>query len=104
MIEIKTDTCSLASVVVTENPKLSRILKVKRKLSIHPLIQTSQRVHIGTQKVELEPGPGSTVDKERMGDRGRITINTGEKLLLTSDDPRRGGRIGDSDSREEGIN
>ena len=29
MIEVKIDTCSLASEVVTENPKLSRILRIK---------------------------------------------------------------------------
>ena len=31
MVEVKIDTCSMASVVVTENPKISRILRIKRK-------------------------------------------------------------------------
>ena len=67
MIEIKIDTCSMASVVVTENPKLSRILRIKRKLRIQPLIQTNQRFQKCTQIVRQGPRTGSTIDKETMG-------------------------------------
>ena len=104
MIKVKIDTCSLASVVVTKNPKLSRIIRIKRKVRTQPLTQTSQRFHKCMQRVRQEHGPGSTVDKERMGEISKEAFRSGPKFILASDDPRRGGRVGDSDKREEGVN
>ena len=94
MVEVKIDTCSMASVVVTENPKISRILRIKRKLRIQPLFQ-------GNKKIGQGFGTGHKVDEERMGDRSKEVGKSGKKLLLASDDPRRGGRIGYSDKYEE---
>ena len=37
IVEVKLDMCSIVSVVMTEKPRISRILRIKRKLRIHSL-------------------------------------------------------------------
>ena len=64
MVEIKIDTCSMASVVMTEKPRISRILRIKRKLRIQSLFQDNRKIGQG-----FETGP--MVDKERLGARNR---------------------------------
>ena len=60
IVEVKLDMCSMVSVVMTEKPRISRILRIKRKLTIQPLFLESRKT-----------GTGSMVDKERLGTRNR---------------------------------
>ena len=87
MVELKLDTCSMASVVMTEKPRISRILRIKRKLRIHSLFQDNS-------------GQGS-IDKERLEARDKERGKPGKDRSLASDDPRRGGKIRYSYKYEE---
>ena len=44
MIPTEIDTCSLVSIVMSDDPKLNRTLRIKRKLNTYPLIQDYQRM------------------------------------------------------------
>ena len=44
IIPTQVDTCSLVSIVESNDPKFNRILKIRRKLNTHPLSRESQRM------------------------------------------------------------
>ena len=106
MINVEIDTCSLASIVISDDPKLSRIIRIKRKLRAQPLTQSSQRFRECKQRVRVreEPGPGTTEEKARMEEISKEAFRSGPNIVLTSDDPRRGGRFGGSDKCEAKVN
>ena len=70
MISTEIDTCSLASIVMSDDPKLNRMLRIKRKLNTYPLIQEDQRMK-GFHENELivdireEPKPLTIEDDSR---------------------------------------
>ena len=85
---------------MSDNPELSRRLEIKRKLETRPLVQEYQRnqgshgyKHEGDVRRELTPHPSED----------GIEISSDPSIILASDDPRRGGRLGCSDKTEQNI-
>ena len=97
VIPTEVDTCSLVSIIISDNPKLSRKLKIKRKLDTQPLAQDCQMSkgshgykHESDVRRGLAPHPSED----------GIEISSDPSIVLTSDDRRRGGRLGRSDETE----
>ena len=79
MITVEIDTCSLASIIISEDPKLSRIIRIKRKLSAQPLTQNSQRFRECKQRVRIREEPGLCTTKEK----ARKEDMSNEALLIS---------------------
>ena len=92
-IAVEIDTCSLTSIVISEDSKLNRVIRIKRKLSAQVLNQNSQKIHEYKQKARIRT--------ER--DMSKEAIRSEPDAELTSDDPRKGGRLRSSDKYEAQI-
>ena len=77
MIAVEIDTCSLTSIIISEDPKLDRVIRIKKKLSAQIL---NQKIHEYKQKTRIRT--------ERDVSREETRSDT----ELTSDDPRKGGK------------
>ena len=98
IVPIEVDLCSSVSVLISDNPELSKRLEIKRKLEARPLVQKHQR-NLGSHGHKPEgvarKGPSSHPNEDRTG------TSSDPSITLTSDDPRRGGRHGCSDKMEQ---
>ena len=74
-------------------------------MSAQPLNQNSQRLREYKQRgrIREEPGPRGTREKERQKDMSKEAFRSDPDAELTSDDPRRGGRLESSDKCEAQI-
>ena len=109
MIPTEVDTCSLVSIVMSDDPKLNRMLRIRRKLNTCPLIQQNQRMEdVHENKlivgIRAKPEPHTIEDGARKDRTSNVSMSPDPNIVFASDDPRRGGRFGCSDKREPKVN
>ena len=100
IIPAQIDTCSLVSIVESNVPECNRVLKIGRKLGMHPLHWRNRWREESTKNNQAiidifrsEPHtPANSLRRDR-----RTTTETSEGpglgIVCMSDDPRRGARI-----------
>ena len=111
MISTEIDTCSLVSIVMSNDPRLNRMLRIRRKLNTCPLIQQNQRmedVHENKLVVGIRAKPEPhTIEDDSRKDKttaNDASMNPDPSIVHTSDDPRRGGKLRCSDEKGTKIN
>ena len=100
IVPTEVDLCSSVSVLMSDNPELSRRLEIKRKLETRPLVQKHQR-NLGFHGYKPE-GVARNESTSHPSEDG-IGMSSDPSIILASDDPRRGGRRGCSDKMEQNI-
>ena len=94
------------SIVESSDLRLNRILKIKRQLNVHSIDWENRRMegsHANKPASDNKTRSKCFTSEDKSGKDERSTDDASESpeqsIVYTSDDPRRGGRLGHSDNK-----
>ena len=104
MISTEIDTCSLVSIVMSNDPRLNKTLRIKRRLDTCSLSQRNKRIkNVKEDEVTASIRAKPEASTNERDPRNDASMNTDLSIIHTSDDPRKGGKLGCLDEKEAKV-